>query len=287
MSAEPTVIEVDEASFEADVVERSRQVPVLVDFWAPWCGPCRVLGPVLERLADEMQGSLVLAKINADEAPTLSAQMGVRGIPNVFLFKDGRMVDGFVGAQPESAVRQFLAAHVPNEADRLIAEGDRQLGVGNHEVAARFYEGALMHDPDADGAHLGNARLALAAGDYGAAEQHAARVRPSSDAFELAQAVRAALKVVEEAVAECDREACEARLAADDGDLAARYALAGHEIAAGAYRSALEHLVTLAEADRGWRKEAARRTMLVVFELVGARDPLSDEFRDRLRHIYL
>ncbi|MDX1385599.1 MAG: thioredoxin [Thermoanaerobaculia bacterium] len=280
-------IDVTEATFEAEVLERSRQVPVLVDFWAPWCGPCRTLGPVLERVADDMAGSFVLAKVNSDENPYLSSSLGVRGIPNVMLFKDGQIADSFVGALPETAVREFLRRHVSTAADRDVAEAERLAAAGETEKARRKLESAVAAGgAAADAAHLGLARLAMAAGDLDAVATHVGSISATSDSAVAGRALEEALDLVREAHAAGTIAELSQRLSAEPENLEARYALAGHEVGRGRYREALEQLLAVARADRGWRDEAARRAMLLVFNVVGARDPLSDEFRDRLRTVY-
>lgn len=283
--ATQTIVEVDEAAFEREVIERSREVPVLVDFWASWCGPCRVLGPVLERVAEEMEGALVLAKVDIDRSPLLAEHFAIRGIPNVLLFKDGEAVDQFVGALPEEAVRQFLRPHIATEADALTAEATRRLEAGDVEEAHRLFSDALAHDPQAAGARFGLARLALLAGDLEEAERQAGEISAASDLSEKAQALRDVAERVREARVIGSREDCERRLSDDSGDLEARFALGGHALAAGRYREALEHYLELVRRDRQWRNEAGRKTMLSVFALLGVRDPVSDEFRDRLRQV--
>ena len=171
------VSDVTEKDFQKQVVDASRKVPVLVDFWADWCGPCRVLGPVLERLAGEMNGGFELAKVDADANPALAARFGVRSLPSVLLFKDGNPVDGFIGAQPEGAVRDFLRSHVKAPAPSALDEAARHLVAGNAKGAKRAFEDALRVDAEKDEAHLGLARLALAAGDLADAEQRGARGR--------------------------------------------------------------------------------------------------------------
>jgi putative thioredoxin len=286
MAPKEHVSDVSEKDFQKQVVDISRKVPVLVDFWADWCGPCRVLGPVLERLAGEMNGGFELAKVNADDNPTLAARFGVRSLPSVLLFKDGNPIDGFIGAQPEGAVREFLRSHVTAPAPSALAQAERLLAAGNVKGAKRAFEDALRVDAEKDEAHLGLARLAMAAGSLVEAEAEARAVDPGSRAASGAQAILEALQLIEEARAAGERKALAQRLATDPNDLDARFALAGHELQAGRHRDALEQYLAVARADKKWRDEAGRKAMVTTFNVIGPRAPLSEEFRDRLRTIY-
>src|SRR5687767_14109132 len=162
--AQDTVIDVGDADFERAVVARSRDVPVVVDFWAPWCAPCRALGPLLERLANEHQGAFVLARVNVDEAPATAEAFRVQSIPAVHALRDGAVVPGFVGAQPEPVVRQFLASILPNEADHAAKEAEALAGRGDAAGAEARFHDALAHDARHGRALLGLARLRAAAG---------------------------------------------------------------------------------------------------------------------------
>jgi putative thioredoxin len=286
MAPKQHVSDVTEKDFQRQVVDASRKVPVLVDFWADWCGPCRVLGPVLERLADEMNGGFELAKVDADANPTLAARFGVRSLPSVLLFKDGNPVDGFIGAQPEGAVREFLRSHVKAPAPSPLDEAARQLANGNAKGAKRAFEDALRIDAERDEAHLGLARLALAAGDLTDAENEARAVEVGSRAASGAQSILDAIALIREAQALGERKALAKRLAANADDLEARFGLAGHELMAGRHRDALEQYLAVARADKKWRDEAGRKAMVTTFNVIGPRAPLSEEFRDRLRSIY-
>ena len=286
MAPRDHVADVTEKDFQKQVVDTSRKVPVLVDFWADWCGPCRALGPVLERLAGEMNGGFELAKVDADANPALAARFGVRSLPSVLLFKDGNPVDGFIGAQPEGAVRDFLRSHVKAQAPSALDEAARHLASGNVKGAKRAFEEALRVDAEKDEAHLGLARLALAAGDLAEAEHEARAVDVGSRAASGAQSILDAIELIREAQALGERKALAQRLATNPNDLEARFGLAGHELLAGRHRDALEHYLAVARADKKWRDEAARKAMVTTFNVIGPRAPLSEEFRDRLRTIY-
>ena len=279
------VRDVSTDTFDELVLRRSHELPVLVDFWAPWCGPCRTLGPILERLAREAGGAFELAKVDIDQNPEIAARYGVRGIPNVLVFRDGEAVDGFVGALPEAQVRAFLRRHCPSAADRLTAEGEAALAAGELDVARTRFEQAVAEDPGQHAARLGSARLALRTGDLDEARRLAEEVPLGAVQHEAAQALIGGLELVAAAHSTGSEQECASRLEADDRDLEARFALGGYALAGGDLRAALEHYLGVVERDKSWNDEAGRRAMLDVFQIVGAREPLADEYRDRLRTV--
>lgn len=278
------VYDVTDADFEQAVIARSAEVPVLVDFWAPWCGPCHRLGPVLEKLAREMAGAFVLAKVDTDQNPAAATRYQVRGIPHVSLFVNGAVAGQFVGALPEEQVRAFLSQHCPSPVDALITEGRQHLARGDQAAARDAFERALAMAPESTAAHLALARLALRRRDLQAVDAHLGHIPPLAGEHEAGEHVRQAAALVREVAG--DRQAVQARVAAAPDDLEARFALGVHLLADGQYREALEALVGVAEQDRKWRDEAARKAMLTVFGLVGVRDPLSNEYRRKLMFIY-
>ena len=275
-----------DADFEAVVLDRSRTVPVLVDFWAPWCGPCVTLGPVLERVAQEHDGRLELVKINVDDNPGVAARYGVRGIPAVKLFHAGEIAAEFVGALPEKQVRAFLAEHLPSEARKRAGEAALRLAADDAEGAREAALAALAADPGPGPratADLVLARLALAGRDPDGAVAHGSAVPASAPEWEAAQAVIEAADLARAAEAAGTPTELLARIAAaPPGAPADVFALAIHRYLAGDPRAALDDLLGLVERDRRFGDDAARRAMLTIFSLVGVRSELADEFRRRL-----
>lgn len=250
MSATAPVFDVDTAGFQQAVLDASCQTPILVDFWASWCGPCKALGPVLERLANESDGAFRLAKVDTDAERELAAANGIRSLPTVRLFIDGAPVAQFMGAQPESAVRAFLQQHLPAAPVDSTATSNIE---------------ALLREGRAD-----DARAALAALPEAARDTSAVRCL----------ALRAEL--THELAAYPARDPLAARVTADPGDLDARYLLSMHQAGAGQFSEALEGLLLVLRRNRTLREDGARREMLRVFDALGASDPLVVRYRGLL-----
>jgi putative thioredoxin len=233
------VIEINESNFQEQVIDQSGRRAVLVDFWAPWCGPCKMLGPVLEKLETEFNGAFVLAKINTDENQALAAQFDVRGIPHVVLVKDGDIAGEFTGAQTESAVRRFLQQHLAAaEQDARLEDARALAAAGSFDDAIRTLKSMMEEDPG----------------------QTAAAQLLAEVCFK--------------------REAAAAPAPGDKRD--AEYRRACALAAAGQFSDALAAFLRLVETDREWNEGAARKAMLQVFDLVGPRSPLAEEFRSKL-----
>jgi len=279
MATAPTVIDVGDETFENEVVERSRRVPVVVDCWAPWCAPCRALGPVLERLAAEYDGAFILAKVNIDEAPMVQQALRVQGIPAVKGFRDGVVVAEFVGAQPESAVRRFLEKLLPSEADGLTREG-AALAARDGAAARAKFEQALARDPRHPEALLGLARLHAAEGRDADALALLQRIPPGTPGAREAERFAAELRT--RADGSGDEEALRTRVAAEPGDLEPRLQLGRLLAARGRHEEALETLLEVVRRDPGFQDGAARKAMLDLFEVVGAREPLTEKYRSAL-----
>ena len=273
---------VTEDSFDAEVVEASRRVPVVVDFWAPWCGPCRTLGPLLDRLAEEHQGAFLVAKINVDENPRLATEFAIRSIPAVKAIAEGEIVDEFVGALPEPALRQFVRRLLPSEADRLAEEGQAAETKGDAAAAEELYRKALENDPNQPRARLGLGRL-LASSSVEEALQELDRVLPGTPEREEADRIAARLRLANQngaGVAEL-----RARVEANPADLEARLQLARALAAAQDYEAALTHLLEVVKLDRHYADEAGRKSMLDIFNVLGARHPIAERYRGELARV--
>jgi putative thioredoxin len=285
-AASDAVVDTTTARFQADVVQASRERTVLVDFWAPWCGPCKQLAPVLEKVVRESNGAVKLVKLNIDDHPAIPGQLGIQSIPAVIAFRDGRPVDGFMGAIPESQIRDFVKRAGGGEAQDPVAEAleaaeDARAG-GDSAGAAQIYSAVLQHAPDNPQALAALAEFAFAQGDREAAASYLERVpERDRDAPQVA-AVRAKIALADQVSELGDPAALEARLAQDPDDHQARFDLALIQNARGERQSAADNLLAIIKADRTWNDDAARAKLLELFDAWGPAESLTLATRRRL-----
>ena len=277
-----------DASFAADVMEASKTTPVIVDFWAPWCGPCRQLGPAIEKAVLAAKGKVRLVKIDIDKNPTYAGQLRVQSIPAVFAFVDGRPVDGFMGALPDSQVKAFidkvakLGKGGPSPLDELLDMAKESLELGDLGGAAQAFAQVLQADPAHPKALGGLARLYQQTGDLERAREILDLAPPDAKDPDL-DAVRAALTLAEAAPSET--AGLEQRLAADADDHEARFELSAALAAAGRFAEAADELLEIIRRDRTWNDEAARKQLLVVFEAAGQMSDVAKQGRRKLSSI--
>lgn len=282
MADSPYVVAVTAQSFHQIVIEGSRERLVLVDFWADWCAPCRMLTPVLTSVADSYGGKLLVAKVNTEEERELAAEFGIRSLPTVQLFKDGQPVDQFMGALPEPQVFAFLERHIPRESDQLLARVQDRLSRGDLEGAGALIEQARNVEPENVRIPLAEAQIQAAAGNRQEAQQILDGLpRELADDPEVVS-----LKgQIGFAVLQADSPAeatLASRLEADPKDSDARYRLAAHLVVRGDYEGALEQLLELIKRDRAFEEDAGRKGMLTIFAMLGGEGELVNRYRSRM-----
>lgn len=268
-------------NFQQVVLEGSRKVPVVVDFWAEWCGPCRMLKPILEKLADEYGGKFILAKVNADHNQELAAQFGVRGIPSVKAVVNGKVVDEFSGAIPESAVREFLERIIPSPAEELRMKAADLRAAGDTAGALQVLAEASKLDMANEDVRLDAAEILLDLGQTEEASRLLDSLSPLKRTQTRAQQLLARLTFSRASESGHDESSLRARIAAAPDDMATRMELANLLIASGRHTEGMDELLEMIRLDRSWNDEAARKSMLSVFNLLGA-SPLVSEYRRKL-----
>jgi putative thioredoxin len=273
MSESEYILEVSEAEFDQAVIERSREVPVIVDFWAEWCGPCRVLSPILEKLAEEGKGAFLLAKVNVDENPSLATEYNVRGIPAVKAFRAGMAVAEFVGAIPEPKVREFIGKVAPSEAERALNEAQSLLSIRQWAAAEAAFRRVLEDQPGNAIAALGLVKALLAQG-RGCEAEELLEDFPRSDHIMTAETLKPLAHLL------CQVEPAEPPIY--DSDLDALFYQAGRLLARGQWEAGIDGLLETIRRDKKYGKGEPRRIMLSLFELLGEDDPRTREYRNEL-----
>ncbi|MEJ2549711.1 MAG: tetratricopeptide repeat protein [Anaerolineales bacterium] len=276
MTLSEYILDVSEGTFENDVLMRSHETPVIVDFWAEWCAPCKMLGPLLERLANEWGGSFLLAKVDVDENPNLAIRYGVQGIPAVKAIQNGEVVSEFVGAQPESIVRRFVQNLVPSEADKAVAEAQSLLATRHWPEAEDAFREVLEQDESNATAALGLVKSLLMQGKGKESGEILADF-PAGTEWPVAESLRP--------LADALVEAEGAEQSADEETLSARLHRAANLIARGNLPAAMDGLLDILREDKTYRGGLPKQIMLALFVLLGDQDPLTREYREELASV--
>jgi len=275
-------IQVTSETFETDVLQKSQETPVLVDFYAEWCGPCKTLGPMLERLADEYAGTFILAKVDADAEQMLVAGMGVRSLPTVVLFKNGQPADHFMGALPEGEIRVILDKHVERVEASPLERAAELVALGQYDEAIALYQLITADDPENYDVYLDMAQALLKKGDLDSAEAIVERLPDAQKMDPRAKSIAAGKAFQDLLAGAPDRATCESRIAANDEDSEARYFLAVHLMVSDDVESAITHLLTIIRTDRQYNDDAARLLLIQIFDRLGNDDPRARTGRRQL-----
>ena len=284
MADSPFVFEANTQNFAQLVIQNSRQVPVLVDFFADWCQPCKTLTPILTKLIDEYRGAFILVKVNTDQNQALAAQLGVRSLPTVKLFKEGKIVDEFMGALPEAEIRKFLNKHRTRPTEPYRQQALMMKDEGDLAGAMNLMGQVLQHEPDFHEAAIDLAGMLLESGEVNQAEALLNQIPEASVEPELIQKLRSDIKLarLKEQSEGQDTSELEQRIAQNSQDYAAMLELAKIRVAQGRTEEGLELYLTVMKADRSFGDDAGRQGLIASFDLLGASDPLVKKYRSKM-----
>lgn len=283
MSQEAAIVTAN--TFMTEVVEASARVPTLVDFWAPWCGPCKQLMPILDRLAEEYGGRFRLAKVNTDEQQELAQQLGIRSLPTVVLFKDRTSVDHFVGLVPEAQIRGMLDKHLPKSSDGPLERAQMLKADGDFSGARALMESALATEPDNIAYMTELAELRALDGDVDGARTELARLQGIEPNHASVRRLAALLAFSDTVAAHPDVRSLRERVVSNGGDLELRHALAVHQLLGGDVEPALQAWLEMMRSNRGYKDDLARRSLLQAFELIGDADPIVARTRKEMARL--
>jgi len=277
----------NDKNFAKDVIEASRTVPVIVDFWAPWCGPCKTLGPAIEKVVKQANGKVKLVKINVDENQQYAAQLRVQSIPAVFAFVNGQPVDGFMGALPEGEIKKFIdklgsQGGLAEEIEAAMTAANGAFAEKDYQAAAGIFVQIIQADREHAGALAGLARCQIEMGDLENAKATLALVPPAKAKDPAVLSANAALELALNPVDTSGAAALEARLGKNPDDHQARFDLAVLRNGAGDRQQALDHLLYIVKKERGWNEEAARKQLVKLFEAWGPKDEMTLQGRRKL-----